>query len=61
MTLFTSYNCVGCHGSGGGGGMGPPLKDHKWIYGADPANIFATIVEGRPNGMPSCRNKIPDY
>jgi cytochrome c oxidase cbb3-type subunit 3 len=34
--------------------------DEKWIYGADPANIYATIVEGRPNGMPSFRYKIPD-
>jgi cytochrome c oxidase cbb3-type subunit 3 len=34
--------------------------DDKWIYGYEPANIFQTIVEGRPNGMPSFRNKIPD-
>jgi cytochrome c oxidase cbb3-type subunit 3 len=58
--LFTWYNCQGCH-SNGGGGMGPPLMDSKWIYGSDPENIFATIVEGRPNGMPSFRGKIPDY
>ena len=58
--LFAWYNCQGCH-SNGGGGMGPPLMDDKWIYGSDPENIFATIVEGRPNGMPSFRGKIPDY
>jgi cytochrome c oxidase cbb3-type subunit 3 len=40
--------------------MGPPLIDDQWIYGSDPANIFETIVEGRPNGMPSFRYKIPD-
>jgi cytochrome c oxidase cbb3-type subunit III len=57
--LFDSYNCSGCHAHGGGG-MGPPLMDDEWIYGNYPANIFATIVEGRPNGMPSFRNKIPD-
>jgi cytochrome c oxidase cbb3-type subunit 3 len=57
--LFEWYNCSGCH-SHGGGGMGPPLIDDKWIYGSDPSNVFATIVEGRPNGMPSFRNKIPD-
>jgi len=57
--LFDAYNCSGCH-SHGGGGMGPPLMDDEWIYGSRPANIFATIVEGRPNGMPSFRNKIPD-
>jgi cytochrome c oxidase cbb3-type subunit III len=58
--LYTWFNCVGCHAHGGGG-MGPPLMDDRWIYGSDPENIFATIVEGRPNGMPSFRGKIPDY
>lgn len=57
--LFALYNCSGCH-SHGGGGMGPALMDDKWIYGSRPANIFESIVEGRPNGMPSFRNKIPD-
>src|SRR5436305_1453498 len=56
--LFDAYNCSGCHAHGGGG-MGPPLMDDEWIYGSRPANIFETIVEGRPNGMPSFRNKIP--
>jgi cytochrome c oxidase cbb3-type subunit 3 len=58
--LFSWYNCVGCHANGGGG-MGPPLMDDQWIYGSDPENIFATIQEGRPNGMPSFRGKIPDH
>jgi cytochrome c oxidase cbb3-type subunit 3 len=58
--LYNSYNCVGCHAHGGGA-IGPPLMDARWIYGAEPANIFATIVEGRPNGMPSFRGKIPDF
>ena len=58
--LWTWYNCIGCH-SNGGGGMGPPLTDERWIYGSDPENIFATIVEGRPNGMPSFRGKMPEY
>ena len=57
--LFDQYNCSGCHAHGGGG-MGPPLMDDEWIYGEHPANIFETIVGGRPNGMPSFRNKIPD-
>jgi cytochrome c oxidase cbb3-type subunit III len=58
--LFSAFNCVGCHAHGGGG-MGPALMDNKWIYGSQPQQIFATIVEGRPNGMPSFRGKIPDY
>jgi cytochrome c oxidase cbb3-type subunit III len=58
--LFTWYNCTGCHANGGGG-MGPPLMDERWIYGEDAENIYATILEGRPNGMPSFRGKIPEY
>jgi cytochrome c oxidase cbb3-type subunit 3 len=57
--LFSWYNCVGCH-SHGGGGMGPPLMDDFWIYGNAPENVYASIVEGRPNGMPSFRGRIPD-
>jgi len=56
--LFGWYNCAGCHANGGGG-MGPPLMDDKWIYGSAPENIFATIVQGRPNGMPSFGGRIP--
>jgi cytochrome c oxidase cbb3-type subunit 3 len=58
--LFNQFNCTGCH-SNGGGGMGPPLMDDKWIYGADPSSIFASIMEGRPNGMPAWRGRIPNY
>src|SRR2546423_12441408 len=59
-TLFDQMNCSGCH-SHGGGGIGPPLTDDEWIYGSDPQNIFSTITEGRPNGMPAFRAKIPNY
>jgi len=58
--LFNQYNCSGCHANGGGG-IGPPLMDNYWVYGSQPQNIFTTIVEGRPNGMPSFRNRIPQY
>jgi len=57
--LFQWYNCEGCHAKGGGG-IGPPLMDQNWIYGSEPANIYATIVQGRPNGMPSFRGRIPE-
>jgi cytochrome c oxidase cbb3-type subunit 3 len=57
--LYNWFNCVGCHFHGGGG-IGPPLMDEQWIYGSEPENIFASIVEGRPNGMPSFRGKIPN-
>jgi cytochrome c oxidase cbb3-type subunit 3 len=58
--LFEWYNCAGCHAHGGGA-IGPPLMDEKWIYGSNAENIYATIVEGRPNGMPAFGDKVPDY
>jgi cytochrome c oxidase cbb3-type subunit III len=58
--LYEQYNCVGCHAHGGGG-IGPALMDNDWIYGSEPGNIFATIMQGRPNGMPSFRNRVPEY
>jgi cytochrome c oxidase cbb3-type subunit 3 len=57
--LYEAYNCVGCHAHGGGG-MGPALMDDKWVYGSEPYQIYASIRQGRPNGMPSFRGKIPD-
>jgi cytochrome c oxidase cbb3-type subunit 3 len=32
--------------------------DDQWIYGSQPENIFETIVEGRPNGMPSFTGRL---
>ncbi len=55
--LFSQMNCVGCH-SHGGGGMGPALMDANWIYGSNADQIFATIQQGRPNGMPAFRGKL---
>lgn len=57
--LYIWFNCVGCHAHGGGG-SGPPLMDDRWIYGGQIENIVQTIREGRPNGMPSFRGKVPD-
>ena len=58
--LYSAFNCAGCHSPGGGGNIGPPLIDNDWIYGSEPANVFVSIVEGRPNGMPAFRGKIPE-
>jgi cytochrome c oxidase cbb3-type subunit 3 len=57
--LFRWYNCSGCHANGGGG-MGPALMDSQWIYGSEPADLFRTITQGQPNGMPSFGGHIPD-
>jgi cytochrome c oxidase cbb3-type subunit III len=58
--LFDWYNCSGCHAHGGGG-IGPPLIKKHWIYGGEPANLFDSIVKGRPNGMPAWGERIPEY
>jgi cytochrome c oxidase cbb3-type subunit 3 len=57
--LYSAYNCVGCHAQGGGA-IGPALMDHRWIYGSRPDQIFSTIVQGRPNGMPAFGSRIPE-
>jgi cytochrome c oxidase cbb3-type subunit 3 len=58
--LYRWYNCSACHAPGGGGDWGPPLSDAKWIYGDSPPNIFASIAQGRPNGMPSFGGHITE-
>jgi cytochrome c oxidase cbb3-type subunit 3 len=57
--LFSWFNCSGCHANGGGG-MGPALMDDKWIYGGAIESIHASIRDGRPYGMPTFRDYIPD-
>lgn len=57
--LYSQMNCVGCHGHGGGG-MGPPLRDGAWRYGARGADVFASIMDGRPNGMPAFRARLSE-
>jgi cytochrome c oxidase cbb3-type subunit 3 len=58
-SLFTAFNCSGCHSGYAGGGMGPNLRDTVWIYGSSDADLFATIAAGRPNGMPAWGGMIP--
>ena len=57
--LYNQMNCVGCH-SHGGGGMGPPLMDAAWIYGVAPDNVYASIMRGRPNGMPAFGGRVTE-
>jgi cytochrome c oxidase cbb3-type subunit 3 len=57
--LYSAYNCNGCHAQGGGG-IGPALMDDTWIYGAAPDQIYSTIVQGRPDGMPAFGGRVPD-
>ena len=57
--LYRWFNCNGCHGNGGGS-IGPALMDGAWRYGGGIDEIHASILEGRPNGMPSWRGKLTD-
>lgn len=50
---FVQMNCASCHGYDLKGGMGPDLTDTYWRYGGSPADIYKSIFEGRPQGMPA--------
>jgi len=60
-TLFGQMNCAGCHAYDLTGGMGPDLTDNSWLYGGKPGEIFRTIADGTPRGMPAWKDKLtPD-
>lgn len=60
MKYFLNFNCVGCHAPNGGGGMGPSLSNNIFVYGSQPENIYLSIYQGRPNGMPTWGAVLPD-
>jgi mono/diheme cytochrome c family protein len=43
-SLFLKFGCSGCHGVGGGGGMGPPIIDDTWKYGSDDETLYRLIT-----------------
>jgi cytochrome c oxidase cbb3-type subunit 3 len=57
--LFTAMNCVYCHSFGATGLVGPSLANHYWRYGGKPADVFKSIYEGRPKGMPAFGLVLP--
>ena len=57
---YNQFNCIGCHGPHGGGGMGPSLSNTTFLYGQEPENIYLTILQGRPRGMPVYGGLLPD-
>lgn len=57
--LFVGMNCAACHGYDLKGGMGPDLTDTYWRYGGAPADVYKTIFEGRPQGMPAWGRTLP--
>jgi cytochrome c oxidase cbb3-type subunit 3 len=44
--------CVACHLPEGTGLVGPSLVDPYWKYGHSDAELFQTVADGRPLGMP---------
>jgi len=56
--LFGTMNCAGCHAYDLTGGMGPDLTDNSWQYGGKPGEIYHTIAEGTPRGMPAWKDKL---
>lgn len=50
--LFVNY-CTTCHGSDARGAPGfPNLRDGEWLYGGQPEQIKASILNGRNGVMP---------
>lgn len=41
--IYLKNGCSGCHGMGGGGGMGKPLIDDEWKFGSDDQTLFKLI------------------
>ena len=56
--LFVSYNCIDCHGADGSGAMAPSLADGRWHFGGSAAEVFESIYQGRPDGMPVWGGRI---
>ena len=56
--LYVSYNCIDCHGADGSGAMGPSLADGRWHFGGTAGELFESIYQGRPDGMPAWGGRI---
>ncbi len=58
--LYLAYNCIDCHGADGGGAMAPSLADGRWHFGGSASEVFESIYQGRPEGMPAWGSLISD-
>ena len=55
--------CMACHGMDGKGNQAlgaPNLTDQIWLYGGNPADIEATIMNGRNGNMPAHENLLSE-
>jgi cytochrome c oxidase cbb3-type subunit 3 len=58
--IFVAYNCIDCHGADGSGAMGPSFQDGRWRFGGSPGELFESIYQGRPEGMPAWGGRISE-
>jgi cytochrome c oxidase cbb3-type subunit 3 len=58
--IYLAMNCTTCHAYDGSGNQGPDLTDTRWRYGGLPIQVFNSIHDGRPQGMPSWKDKLTD-
>jgi len=58
--LFIAYNCMDCHGADGSGAMAPSFQDNRWHFGGTAGDVFQSIYEGRPEGMPAWGGRLGD-
>ena len=58
--IFVAYNCIDCHGADGSGAMGPSFQDGRWRFGGSPSELFESIYQGRPEGMPAWGGRISE-
>ncbi len=58
--LYKKFNCYGCHGMQGGGGMGPNLTDETWQTGdGSDLNVLSQVRDGKGQ-MPGYKMMMND-
>ena len=51
-------SCLKCHGEGARGGICPDLTDDESKYGDSDEELYISIAEGRPGGMPGWKSSL---
>lgn len=50
--------CASCHGESGEGGIGPGLVGPQFVYGGGDGELYTSVMEGRPGGMPPFKDSL---
>jgi len=58
--LYKKFNCYGCHGMQGGGGMGPNLTDETWQAGDGSDSSLLSQVRDGKGQMPPFKTLMND-